>query len=232
MPEPDTTPAAPVAYGDGKGTLNTYCVACPRPEGVGIPLAINDVNHWEQCRACGRYVVDVAREQRPSGRTETGATIANPQATTGETGDTGADSDGLREQIRRALAGADGFDYDHLEPHDYQQHVDAVLAARDQEMVALRERLRKAERAVDLLAGSHRRAEEAEAALAAGIPLVCSDERHQAKVTALEASIGRARKWIAGEPVTARSSFGEGYREALRDISDLLTAADQARGGQ
>lgn len=36
------------------------------------------------------------------------------------------------------------------------------------------------------------RAERAETALAAGIPLVCSDERHQAKVTALEARIAQA----------------------------------------
>ena len=35
------------------------------------------------------------------------------------------------------------------------------------------------------------RAEQAEAALAAGIPLICTDERHQAKVTALEAQVRR-----------------------------------------
>ncbi|WP_371099895.1 hypothetical protein [Streptomyces sp. PU_AKi4] len=40
----------------------------------------------------------------------------------------------LREQIRRACAEADGFQYEHLEPHDYQRHADAVLALRDREM--------------------------------------------------------------------------------------------------
>ncbi|WP_329215144.1 hypothetical protein OG352_06135 [Streptomyces sp. NBC_01485] len=33
-----------------------------------------------------------------------------------------------REQIRRALAEADGFGFDSLEPHDYQRHADAILA--------------------------------------------------------------------------------------------------------
>jgi hypothetical protein len=37
------------------------------------------------------------------------------------------------------------------------------------------------------------RAERAEAALAAGIPLVCTDERHQAKVAALDAALNAAR---------------------------------------
>jgi alkylhydroperoxidase family enzyme len=37
------------------------------------------------------------------------------------------------------------------------------------------------------------RAERAEAALAAGIPLICSDERHEAKVEALEAALDRVR---------------------------------------
>lgn len=35
----------------------------------------------------------------------------------------------LRETLRRVLAEADGFSYDSLEPHDYQKHVDGVLAA-------------------------------------------------------------------------------------------------------
>jgi hypothetical protein len=60
MPDQPTT--APVAYSDGKGTLNLYCLACPRPPEVTIALTVNDIDHWEQCRACGRYVVDVARE--------------------------------------------------------------------------------------------------------------------------------------------------------------------------
>ncbi|MFD9564413.1 hypothetical protein [Streptomyces sp. NPDC059994] len=39
-----------------------------------------------------------------------------------------ADDAARREQIRRALAEADGFNYEHLEPHDYQRHADAILA--------------------------------------------------------------------------------------------------------
>lgn len=38
-------------------------------------------------------------------------------------------TDPRREQIRRILAEADGFNYECLEPHDYQRHVDALLAA-------------------------------------------------------------------------------------------------------
>ncbi|NUP52329.1 MAG: hypothetical protein HOW97_34160 [Catenulispora sp.] len=58
----DAPPTATVAHGDGRGILNTYCLTCPRPADVTLPLTINDVDHWEQCRACGRYVVDVARD--------------------------------------------------------------------------------------------------------------------------------------------------------------------------
>ncbi|MEV0015410.1 hypothetical protein [Streptomyces tendae] len=39
------------------------------------------------------------------------------------------DQAALRETLRRVLAEADGFSYDSLEPHDYQKHVDGVLAA-------------------------------------------------------------------------------------------------------
>ncbi len=42
-----------------------------------------------------------------------------------------------------------------------------------------------------------------------------------------EAAIERVRAWIAGEPVTARSEFGSGYREALRDITAALDQAQQ-----
>lgn len=39
------------------------------------------------------------------------------------------DQAALRETLRRVLAEADGFSYECLEPHDYQNHVDGVLAA-------------------------------------------------------------------------------------------------------
>ena len=35
-------------------------------------------------------------------------------------------------------------------------------------------------------------------------------------------AVNRIRDWIAGQPVTAANEFGNGYREALRDIHDLL----------
>ena len=38
------------------------------------------------------------------------------------------DPQAAREAIRRALAEADGFAYENLEPHDYQRHADALLA--------------------------------------------------------------------------------------------------------
>jgi len=37
-------------------------------------------------------------------------------------------TDDLRTQIRRACAEADGFTFDSLEPHDYQQHANKLLA--------------------------------------------------------------------------------------------------------
>lgn len=40
-----------------------------------------------------------------------------------------------------------------------------------------------------------------------------------------EAAVARVREWIASEPVDARNEFGNGYREALRDIGDLLGTA-------
>lgn len=57
----DSTTRPAVAYGDGKGYLNIYCVDCRRPAGVTLPLNIEDVDPYESCRACGRNVVDVAR---------------------------------------------------------------------------------------------------------------------------------------------------------------------------
>jgi hypothetical protein len=38
---PDQPNTAPVAYSDGKGTLNLYCLACPRPPEVTIALTVN-----------------------------------------------------------------------------------------------------------------------------------------------------------------------------------------------
>ncbi|TXS21404.1 hypothetical protein EAO71_27275 [Streptomyces sp. ms191] len=35
-------------------------------------------------------------------------------------------------------------------------------------------------------------------------------------------AVERVQAWIASDPVTARSEFGNGYREALRDITDVI----------
>ena len=35
--------------------------------------------------------------------------------------------DAVRDQVRRVMAAADGFDFGRLEPHDYQEQATAVL---------------------------------------------------------------------------------------------------------
>ncbi|MGW2010828.1 hypothetical protein [Streptomyces nigrescens] len=50
-----------MAYNDGMGSARVYCLVCPRPSDVDVPLTINDVEHWELCSSCGNYLVDVAR---------------------------------------------------------------------------------------------------------------------------------------------------------------------------
>lgn len=42
-----------------------------------------------------------------------------------------------------------------------------------------------------------------------------------------EATIGRVQKWVTSDVVTARTPFGDGYREAMRDVRDLLTPLGQ-----
>lgn len=52
------------AYSDGKGRV--FCLACPRPEAVDVPVTVEDVDPWELCPSCGRHVVDVARAAAPA----------------------------------------------------------------------------------------------------------------------------------------------------------------------
>ncbi|MET8953091.1 hypothetical protein ACWEO4_21385 [Streptomyces sp. NPDC004393] len=40
-------------------------------------------------------------------------------------------------------------------------------------------------------------------------------------------AVARIRAWIASEPVTADTGFGDGYREALRDIQVLIGPAPE-----
>jgi hypothetical protein len=79
----------------------------------------------------------------------------------------------------------------------------AIDALRDDELQRMRERLAYLEgyneREVARRKTWHGRAETAEA-----------------RVTAVQ-------RWIDGEPVTSGGPLGDGYREALRDITDVLT---------
>ncbi|MEV7466171.1 hypothetical protein AB0O20_06600 [Streptomyces kronopolitis] len=50
-------------------------------------------------------------------------------------------TDDLRTRLRTAIASADGFDEDGLEPHDYQEHVDVVLAAVQPELDRLNQEI-------------------------------------------------------------------------------------------
>jgi hypothetical protein len=50
-----------VAYNDGMGAARVFCITCPRPDDVDVPLTINDVGDWDLCPSCGRHVIDVAR---------------------------------------------------------------------------------------------------------------------------------------------------------------------------
>jgi hypothetical protein len=43
-----------------------------------------------------------------------------------------------------------------------------------------------------------------------------------AEAQATNEAVARVQAWIASDPVTARSEFGNGYREALRDITDVI----------
>jgi hypothetical protein len=70
-----------------------------------------------------------------------------------------------------------------------------------------------------------RRAQAAPAA----VPVPASAPTDRAAVERL----GRIREWVTSDVVTARNEFGSGYREALRDILDLLDgrpAADAVSG--
>ena len=46
-----------------------------------------------------------------------------------------------------------------------------------------------------------------------------------------EARLARVREWVTSDVVTARNEFGNGYREAQRDIRDLITGAEQPAAG-
>lgn len=49
--------------------------------------------------------------------------------------------------------------------------------------------------------------------------------KHFDRVEQAEARLDKVRDWVTGDVVTARNEFGNGYREAQRDIRDLLEGA-------
>lgn len=60
------TPKPPAAYNDGMGSGRVYCLTCPRPDDVDVPLTIDDVDLSDLCPSCGRHVVDVALDTEPA----------------------------------------------------------------------------------------------------------------------------------------------------------------------
>jgi hypothetical protein len=44
----------------------------------------------------------------------------------------------------------------------------------------------------------------------------------KARINAELGRLQRAREWVNSEPVTAATEFGNGYREALRDLRDIV----------
>lgn len=78
-------------------------------------------------------------------------------------------------------------------------------------------------------AAAVQRAEEAETALAARIPLICSDERHQAKVAALEAEVQRMRYYVAacgedGHAVRMAATATQRAEEATAALAEIVAA--------
>ncbi|MEV3996706.1 hypothetical protein AB0K62_13650 [Streptomyces halstedii] len=186
-----------------------------------------------------------------------------------------ADRATVRDRIRQAICEAEGFmwDTDMLEPDEYGEVADAVLAVLDAPAdraagakAATTIRRLRAERAelsrqLDCLRGDMREMEtslrEQDAEFerirrapgeAAPTPLAAEWEkrgeygdssitdraRELRAVLAGEAAAGahqteqadttlaRVREWVTSDVVTAVSEFGNGYREAQRDIHDLI----------
>lgn len=207
MPEPDTTPAACGFRHDEWDGPYRMPRRCTAPAGHSDGQFAYYHGPWETLPLSWVDPPTDGTTPGTSGRTETGATTPNPQAASAEAGDTGADN-GLRAGIAKVLGiGAPVSDHDLIEHvraaliyrFRADQEVllkDAALNVRDQEMQALRDELAENNGVIRALRRQRDTAEEA---------------------------LARVRKWIAGEPVTGRSEFGNGYREALRDITDLLT---------
>lgn len=45
----------------------------------------------------------------------------------------------------------------------------------------------------------------------------------------LSGQVARVEAWVTGDVVTARGEFGQGYREAMRDVRDLLSGTEADR---
>ncbi|RSS37457.1 hypothetical protein [Streptomyces sp. WAC08241] len=89
-----------------------------------VSSILNAAGHWAEPETCNAIVTAVLNAH------------ATPPASEQ---DPGNDSTGLRDQIRRAICEAEGFDWDldMLEPDEYGDHADAVLRVRDTELQKL-----------------------------------------------------------------------------------------------
>jgi hypothetical protein len=120
----------------------------------------------------------------------------------------------LRDHIRRVLARIDGFDFDSLEPHDYQIQATAILAELQPELVRLADYENRitwdttcasCARILDSSIRETERAEKAEAAIDR-VKAAC-DQLHRASVLA------------DGEPHTDRE---RGVMQAVRRVLNAL----------
>ncbi len=149
----------------------------------------------------------------------------------------------LRDRIRRAVCEAEGFawDSDMLEPDEYGDHADMILAvlpaAADLAELTKQTDLRdywhaEAMSATTRIIELEGQLEELRPRLADGPPAAASavSSVGQAAHTTrgAEEHLARVHEWVTSDVVTARNEFGNGYREAQRDIRDLLAGRRMA----
>lgn len=172
---------------------------------------------------------------------------AAPAVPAGQAPDT--DRAPLRTRIAEALAREDAHNwgYDHGFVHVYggdpetDGFVDAVLAV----PVGRGAVLSDVEDAVEGLFIEDENPDERSLGFNAALDEVITELRRMAAAPAVvsavpgqadgettdEARLARVREWVTSDVVTARNEFGNGYREAQRDIRDLITGAEQPAAG-
>lgn len=190
MPEPDTTPAAEVVpcRTTRHCAIHGFCRRCS-PARAQLASAVNIAiqrnttaeGDWGPLYTAVMAAIPDGATAGTTGRTETRATIANPQAQGGNPGDSGRGH--LRDQLCEAFIQLirDHADRSIIAP-GYM--ADAALAVRDQEMQALRDEL--AEEA-GVIRALRRQRDTAEATLSrvqaeldriTALPTVTADDGH------------------------------------------------------